>query len=311
MNSKTKVFERHQVKEILLSLGYRLRNDGSNGWRASALYRNGNNPNSLKINNNGVFKDFVTGDSGPLEKLIGLTVGYDKVDNYIKGYKNGSYNKVESEQESIKFVANIQNSYLDGLIPRHTYWTKRGISEATIKPFRGGEMRMEGRFKNRYVFPIFNNKNEIIGLSGRYLYKNDKVSKWKHYNHKKEWVYPLFLNLNLIKKEKSVIIVESIGDCLTLMECGINNVIVAFGIEVSFKILNSLLVINPDKIYISFNNDAKGWGQEGAEKSYTRLSKFFRGGVVQKAILPYEGEDFNELLINGKKNLILNWYKNL
>ena len=72
--------------------------------------------------------------------------------------------------------------------------------------------------QNRYVFPIFDNKNNIIGLSGRKLEAKSNRPKWIHYGKKSKWIYPSFVNKNYIKDKEEVILVESIGDMLSLWE---------------------------------------------------------------------------------------------
>ena len=82
-------------------------------------------------------------------------------------------------------------------------------------------MAKEGRMKNRYVFPIFDSKERLIGVTGRYtlpIPEGSKVPKWKHYPSKKAWKYPLFLNNEIISEKKEVVVVESVGDMLALWD---------------------------------------------------------------------------------------------
>ena len=130
--------------------------------------------------------------------------------------------------------------------------------------------------KNRYVFPIFNSKEEIVGFSGRDITNQSKI-KWKHLGDKINWCYPTFLNLDIVKEKKEVYIIESIGDCLSLWDAGIKNTIVTFGLEVSVSILNLLLKVDPNKIYISFNNDENKnkASNEAADKAINKLLRYF------------------------------------
>ena len=63
--------------------------------------------------------------------------------------------------------------------------------------------------------------------------------------------------------------VESIGDMLALWEAGIKNCIVTFGLAITSKIKQVLMVIDPKKIYISFNNDENQAGIRQLEKLTT------------------------------------------
>ena len=64
-----------QIRDILLDIGYNLRDQDNMWYRASAVYRGGSNPSTLAINKEtGAWKDFKTGDKGSLRELIRLTL---------------------------------------------------------------------------------------------------------------------------------------------------------------------------------------------------------------------------------------------
>ena len=71
------------------------------------------------------------------------------------------------------------------------------------------------------------------------------------------WKYPLFLNYKLLKSEKRVIIVESIGDMLALWDAGVKNVVVSFGLTLSSGLVNTFLRYDISNIIVSFNDDTK------------------------------------------------------
>jgi DNA primase len=160
--------------------------------------------------------------------------------------------------------------------------------------------------KNRYVFPIFDVNNNIIGFSGRDVTNVSKI-KWKHLGEKNDFLYPLFLNKNMIEDLKEVILVESIGDMLSLWQAGIKNVLVTFGTNLSLSILNYCLKIDAKKIYVSLNNDShnNNAGNIGAEKIYSRLKRYFDDNQI-KIALPIR-KDFGEMT----KEEILQWKNNL
>ena len=56
---------------------------------------------------------------------------------------------------------------------------------------------------------------------------------------KKNFIFP-FICQEEIKKGKNVILVESIGDALSLIEIGIKNVLVLFGVSMSQEIIKNL-----------------------------------------------------------------------
>ena len=69
------------LKSILTDLGYNLVDYGKY-YRSNALYRNGDNKTALQIyKRSGYWIDFVTQESGNLNKLVALTLGYKGSNN--------------------------------------------------------------------------------------------------------------------------------------------------------------------------------------------------------------------------------------
>ena len=144
--------------------------------------------------------------------------------------------------------------------------------------------------QHRYVFPIFNGKNEIIGFAGRDLLqmKDNKRPKWKLIGDKSMWKYSLFLNYKLLKSEKRVIIVESIGDMLALWDAGVKNVVVSFGLTLSSGLVNTFLRYDISNIIVSFNDDSKnnGAGNRAAAKAKSKLLNYFDPSQLGLYFLP-------------------------
>ena len=150
-------------------------------------------------------------------------------------------------------------------------------------------------------------KKELVGISGRDITANpsERRPKWKHLGDKSTWKYPVQANSKIIRSKQEVILVESIGDMLSLWGAGVKNIIVTFGLQVSSEILNLLLRIDAKKIFISFNNDEdnNSAGNEAALKAERKLVKFFDKRQV-KISLPTL-KDFGEM----DKQQILEWKK--
>ena len=200
-----------------------------------------------------------------------------------------------------KFDINI----LENLESNHQYWNKRNVSNNILVEFKGG-IAKAGKMKNRYVFPIFDINNNIIGFSGRDITNLSKI-KWKHLGEKNDFLYPLFLNSEIIQNQREIILVESIGDMLSLWQAGVKNVLVTFGTNLSLSILNYCLKIDAKKIYISLNNDSNknSAGNIGAEKTHSRLKRYFDEKQLQIA-LPTK-KDFGEM----SEEEIFQWKTNL
>jgi hypothetical protein len=296
------------VYQILTDLGYKLKDFGKE-YRARPLYRDSDNDTVLKIyKDTGHWFDFKENISGDFSSLVGMTLKLEdpsKAKEWLKD-KNFSFNQPkEVSKPLLKSTKKFDIDLLSNLENNHSYWNKRGINNETLSQFKGG-VGKAGKMKSRYVFPIFDIKNNIIGFSGRDITNLSKI-KWKHLGEKNDFVYPLFLNSQDIEIQKEVILVESIGDMLSLYQTGIKNVLVTFGTSLSLGILNYLLKMDIKKIYISLNNDSNknNAGNIGAEKTYSRLKRYFDDKQLNIA-LPTK-KDFGEM----NKEEILQWKSNL
>lgn len=274
------------LAEILTELGYSLRDYGKE-YRTRPLYRDSDNDSILTIEKStGKWYDFKENKGGSLDELIRRTLKLpDK--KGAQEYLSQNF-KVNEDKKEVKPLVKknrvLSKDALKNLVSDNSYWIDRGISNTTLSEFEGGIL-LAGRMKNRYVFPVLDHSKKLIGLSGRYVHdipKDSKTPKWKHIGNKASWKYPLQVNFKILKNIKKVILVESIGDMLSLWEGGVKNVIVIFGLDVSVDVLNTLLRIDPDKIYISLNNDASNnnAGNNAAEKVERKLLKYFNSDQV-------------------------------
>jgi hypothetical protein len=277
------------IRDVLTEMGYSLRDCGKE-YRTTPLYRESDNPTVLSIKkDSGRWVDFKESIGGSFEELVKLTLNLSSIEDTKKWLKNkGHVASVSSlPRPQVKTQRVFDKNSLTKLEKDHSYWISRGIDMDTIEKFSGGIMR-EGRMKNRYVFPIFNSKDILVGMTGRFIYElnNPKIAKWKHLGDKTEWKYPLQINHDIIKESKKIILVESVGDCLALWNSGIKNTMVIFGLNVSVPQLNTLLRMDSDKIVISLNNDSENnnAGNNAAEKTKKKLLKYFDSQQVQVAL---------------------------
>ena len=90
---------------------------------------------------------------------------------------------------------------------------------------------------------------------------------------------------------------------LSLWNAGYKHSLITFGVDVSVELVNVLLKIDPDKIFICLNNDAKSSqaGNVAAEKISTKLKKYFDPNQI-KIKLPTKN-DFGVM----NKDEINNW----
>ncbi len=288
-------------RKILEDLGYRLKDHGSY-WRTNALYRSGDNASALQIyKDTGVWKDFVEdSDFLPFQALLEKTLN-TKDSSIIKPYLNNSTLNTLSrpyQKKLLKEEKTYSDSALTKLLPHYDFYLKKGISESTLKDFKCG-LAMSNKMYQRIVFPIFRSDGKMHGFSGRKTTTNDNKPKWLHVGRCSDWFYP-FYTIEEIEKEilkkKTVHIVESVGDCLSLYDNGIKNVLVSFGLNISPKFISKLSTMPIDKIFISFNNDfnsERNRGFEGAIKSIFKLSDSTDFNKIYFA--PPTSNDFGEM----------------
>jgi DNA primase len=281
------------IQQILETLGYRLKNRGRE-WSCRPLYRDSDNDSALSINKDtGEFYDFVEARGGDFHTLVEKTLGRP-LDPDLKE-KIYSHNFLPKRKEEIEIPTQktFDKSLLLNLINDNSYWNNRGISNQTLAKFQGG-LSINGKMRNRYVFPIFNLRHELVGFSGRYIYNSEYVSKWKHLGTKNEWIYPT-IHIPEINTKREIILLESHGDCLALHENGIKNTLVSFGVKLSPALIKFLLQIQPKRVLIALNNDSEknNVGNKAAEEFKNTLRNFFDIKQIQIA-LPSK-KDFGEM----------------
>lgn len=287
------------VLSILQKIGYSQFNETQTHYAVRPLHRESDNDWAVAIDKRtGQWYDFVQKQGGSIYKLVALTKGFKtkkEVQEFLQmdagqiGMDFGIQHRYELEE-----TKRFDKELLVKLIKDHQYWIDRGISPLTIAGFEGGRA-CSGRLKNRYVFPIFDERDDIIGFSGRNLIKDSVAPKWKHIGAKSNWCYPLKWNKSIIVSKQEVVLVESIGDMLSLWDVGVRNTLVTFGVSISKTIIEFLLRIDAQRILIAFNNDEENnlVGNDAADKERLHLLHYFDSHQVIVAIPDYK--DFGEM----------------
>lgn len=300
-----------EIVDILLDLGYSPKRD-NNGWRMSRVYAEGDNPTSLWISDTGLCCDFVAGEKFDFDELVRRTL---KLPNLVETKKWLDANKFIKPcrglpEAKITMKKTYDKECLNKLIANHDYWINRGISVKTLETFKGG-LSLSGGSKDRYVFPVWDSKKDLIGFATRDI-TNTKTAKWKLFGEKSLFVWPAFVNSQIIKDKKTIILVESIGDFLALWESGIKTGIVLFGTAISPKIINFIIYTQPNHIVISTNNDSEfrensQAGNDAAQKIYEKLIKYVERRKVS-IVLP-KAKDLNDQLVKDGASSIIDLYK--
>ena len=306
----TTSYNQEDVKQILEQLGYKL-NDRGREWRSKPLYRDSGNDTSLKINkNDGKWIDFARNEFGNIEQLIEKTLGinFAAAKRWIK--KNGIEltNSTENKEEiNLDYIKFFDPELLKKLVKNYKYWNDRGVKNETLDYFEGGSCST-GKMAGRYVFPIFDEDKKIRGFAGRSVYANNDI-KWKLIGKRSDWNYPLFLTKEHINKENECIIVESVGDGMSLWQAGVKNFIISFGLNSLEHICYTLVKLDPAKIIIAFNNDTvdnkkTGAGNIAAANFKKNLETFFSKDQIMIKLPEYNdfGSMTEEQIIKWKNN---------
>ena len=309
--------ESSKIQDALIALGYKLSDRGAY-WQTNAIFRDGNNRTAIQIyKNTGVWKDYVEDTPfSPFKRLVEATLGTNdknEIGKYINDDSDGAlYVKKTGPAPKIEMEEVYEEKMLDRLLPHYKFYNNKGISTKILTELKGG-LATTGQLNQRFVFPIFNELNQIHGFSGRDMANKPDSNrpKWKHIGKKKNWVYPLYASsetAEAIERTRTVILVESIGDVLSLKENGFHNCLSSFGLDLSSKLICALVSMSLSSVVIAFNNDSnqsKNRGLQGAIKSYLKLLGVFEPRAV-KICLP-EKNDFGDM---GAEDFV-RWNKKL
>jgi len=300
-------------KNILLDVGYSNIKDNGREFRMKPMYRDSSSDTVLSVRKDtGHFIDFSKQISGSFEHLIQLSLGLKTIDEAKTVLRDKWEINGEIKREHRPTVSGVKifpKSYLEKIIPDHSYWEARGVSKDTLQLFNGGIVH-NGTMANRYVFPIFNSKKELIGVTGRYTKDiPEGKPKWLHRGRTSEWKYPLQVNRKILKEKKEIILIESVGDMLSLWECGVKNTIVVFGLNISPAFLSLLIKLDPNKIFVSFNDDSdnNNAGNKGVEAAARKLKSHFDPCQIQVAFPTKNdfGDMSREEILKWKETSIL------
>ena len=260
-----------------------------------------------------------------LAKVVGIDVPKTKEDK-IKNKRNNSLKELLSEV-SIHFTSNLsqskeainylKNRGIDGKNAKNfslgfsnNSWSeildKFGSSEKNkqrlldagliIKKDDGG---FYDRFRNRIMFPIKDNRGDILGFGGRII-GNDEP---KYLNSpettlfkKGELLYALFESKEAINKTKSVIIVEGYTDVIALHKYGFNNVLATLGTATTeFHIRKMFRTI--DEIIFCFDGDKAGY--KAALKAMELSLPIIKTNKEVNFLILDKGQDPAEMMENN------------
>lgn len=201
------------------------------------------------------------------------------------------------------------------------YLKDRGLNEETLKTFRVGysftgwedllnkvksqkfsedvinnsglftksDKGVYDRFRNRIMFPIFNQSGKVIAFGGR---ARDKDEPAKYINspdtplyHKSDVLYGLHLSRQVIRKKKSVVLVEGYMDLIQLYQAGITNVVAASGTALTERHVQQIKKFT-NRAYLAYDGD-----QAGKDAAIRAGYLLYQGGVEPLIIKVPDNKD--------------------
>ena len=168
--------------------------------------------------------------------------------------------------------------------------------------------RYYDRFKDRILFPIWNEQGRITGFSGRIYYPVENQPKYMNSPEsdifiKGKTLYNYHLAKDAIKKEGFAYLLEGFMDVIALYKAGIENAVAIMGTALTKDHLTMLRKIT-DTIYLCLDGDKAG--QDAMMKAGKILRDF---GFHVRIILIKQNMDPDELLENFGKEGLLNTLK--
>jgi DNA primase len=227
---------------------------------------------------------------------------YDQNDEQALKYLHSrSLSRKIIKKFQLGFASKDSNKLLEFL-------NKSGFLEMEILEsgvFSRGQNNIYCRFKNRVIFPISNNKNQIIAYGGRVL--DDSMPKYLNSPETKLFQKRNNLyNFSRAKKEiygkKYAILVEGYMDVISLDNYQIENVVAPLGTSVTIDQLNILLRIT-DQIIICLDGDDAGI--RGAKRIIDlTLPIINANNNIKFAFLPNKMDPDDFIKVNGKEEML-------
>lgn len=191
------------------------------------------------------------------------------------------------------------------------YFRGRGIDDEILRKHKVGYWQRTGTFMDRRaIVPIFDASDNIVGFTGRLVLDDKELNKtdqakWVHgrdFVTRKAGTFnkgSVLYNLNnckdVLKKTRTVYIVEGPIDVWKLQMAGIYNVVATLGLGLSFEQQQLLIALGVERIVLCYDNDDKDGnaGQQAADRVKTQVEEYFT--VEIKAPLP--GKDYGAMTV--------------
>lgn len=144
----------------------------------------------------------------------------------------------------------------------------------------------------KYItFPLYDQYNNLIGLSGRTLEKEKRQRKyWHSILQKRRFLFGLNQAVTGIREKKSVIVCEGQFDVISSHQLGITNCCATMGTALTDEQV-TILSRYTNVVYVVFDNDKAGL--KSLEK--LRENNYYELELIP-IIIPFAGEDLDSYL---------------
>ena len=228
-----------------------------------------------------------------------LQINREAMNYFIKNLKGSEKAKTYLrkrgiEEDSLKgFSIGYATAERDGLI-KHV--KKMGYSDSVIKEAGLAVSYEKGSrdiFRERIIFPIFNNQGDTVAFGGRVL--DDSLPKYLNSPEtgvfkKGETLFGLNLAKEEIRRKEYSLIVEGYLDTIVCHQYGFKNTVAPLGTALTSKQLQRLKPLT-GRIVLVFDND-----DAGVAASKRSLTILFENNFRAKVLLLPEGEDPDSFL---------------
>lgn len=159
--------------------------------------------------------------------------------------------------------------------PNHPSLAEHNLSKSQVTTFGLG-FQNKGMMKNRIVFPIHNENNELIAYAGRWAEKEVPEDEMRYKLPQKFYKSLVLYNLNRVTEKwpdlKHIIIVEGFWSVIRLHTAGVPTV-ASMGTSISSEQIALLKKIGIEKITLIFDGDKAG--RLGIENTLPTLTQDF------------------------------------
>jgi DNA primase len=159
------------------------------------------------------------------------------------------------------------------------------------------------RFRNRIMFPIFNQSGKVIAFGGRTL---DKDEPAKYLNspetplyHKSDVLYGLHLSRQAIREKGEVFLVEGYMDFIQLYQAGIENVVAASGTALAERHVQQIKKFT-NRVHLTYDGD-----QAGTDAAIRAGYLLYQGSVEPLVVQVPKGMDPDDWIRKNGAEAIL------